>query len=99
MHTVELLIGGLAVLTSLLFISFIGLLWGLKQLLNIGQQNDAMLILLNQISMKIWQAARLQTEPHEDAGGDTPAVERRLTLHRQSHEVYVSPEPRFAGLK
>jgi hypothetical protein len=97
MNTLSFLVGGLALLITLLFFSFIGLLWVLKQLLTIAQQNDTILILLNQISMNIWQAARMQSEP-EEIGDTTPTAKRELTLHRQT-EAYVPSEPRLASLK
>ena len=97
MNTLSFLVGGLALLITLLFFSFIGLLWVLKQLLTIGQQNDTILILLNQISMNIWQAARMQSDP-EEIGDTTPTAARELTLHRQT-EAYVPSEARLASLK
>jgi len=98
MNTLSFLVGGLALLITLLFFSFIGLLWVLKQLLTIGQQNDTILILLNQISMNIWQAARMQIELEENTGDTPSTVKRELTLHRQT-EAYAPSEPQLASLK
>ena len=98
MNTVYFLIGALALLISLIFFGFIGLLWGLKQLLTIVEQNDTIIALLEQISGDIWNEARIRTGPREDMGDAEPAPGRELKLHHHN-EAYGLPGPRLASLK
>jgi hypothetical protein len=84
MHALYILIGALALLIVLLFFSLIALLWGLRQLLTIRNQNDAMLSFLQQISGSIWNEPHSQVRLGEDDGDAALTPERRLVLHRQS---------------
>jgi hypothetical protein len=58
MNIVYFLIGAVSLLIALLFFSLIALIWGLRQLLTISNQNDAIISFLQQISISIWH------EPH-----------------------------------
>jgi hypothetical protein len=69
MNALYFLTGSLALLIALLFFGFIVLLWGLKQLLIIKNQNDTMISLMEQISMNIWNEAHIQAGLQEDMGG------------------------------
>jgi hypothetical protein len=98
MNALYFLIGTLALLIALLFFGFIVLLWGLRQLLIIGQQNDTVINLLEQISGNIWNEAHVQTGLEEDLGDAAPAPRRELKLRRQN-EAFGPPGPRLASLK
>ena len=69
MTTLYFLIGAMALITILLFLGFILLLWGLRQLLIIKNQNDALVSLLDQISINIWNEAYMKAGLQEDMGG------------------------------
>lgn len=69
MNAPYFLIGSLALLIVLLFFGFIVLLWGLKQLLSIRNQNDTMIYLLEQISMDSWNEAYIQAGLQEEMEG------------------------------
>ena len=61
---------GALVLLALLFFSFIALLWGLKQLLTIQNQNDIIISFLEQVSMTLWNDGHFQAELQEDIGDE-----------------------------
>lgn len=69
MNALYFLIGAMALLIALLFFGFIVLLWGLKQLLTIKNQNVTMISLLEQISLNIWNEAYIQAKQQEDMWG------------------------------
>ena len=69
MDPLYLLIGALVFL-ALLFFSFIALLWGLKQLLTIKNQNDIIISFLEQPSMTFWDEGHNQAMLREDIGDD-----------------------------
>ena len=75
MDPLYFLIGALFVLV-LLFFSFISLLWGLKQLLTIQNQNDAIISFLEQTSMTFWDEGHIQTGLQEDIGDGVHSGER-----------------------
>jgi hypothetical protein len=83
MNALYVLIGALTLLIVLLFCSFIALLWGLRQLLTIRNQNDTMISLLQQVAASIWNRAHLQTRLEEDNGDPALTLERKFELHRQ----------------
>jgi hypothetical protein len=82
MNALYILIGALTLLIVLLFFSFIALLWGLRQLLTIRNQNDTMIALLQQVAVSIWDRAHLQAKLQEDNGDPAPTLERQFELHR-----------------
>ena len=96
MHPLYFLVGTLALLIVLLFLGLIALLWGLRQLIIIGQQNDTMIILLEQVAQDIWHGSRFPVGLEDDTGEAPPNLERKLKLHRQG-EAYGPPESRFAS--
>ena len=99
MNILVILVGGLGLLVFLMFLSCIGILWGLKQLYSIGAQNETILSFLYHISMVQWNESHTQIGLAEDMEEEAPAVtERRLRLHRQE-EMYAASEPQWAGLK
>lgn len=69
MSALYFLIGSMALLSVLLFCGFIVLIWGLRQLLAIRNQNDTMIYLLEQISMNSWNEAYIQTGLQEEMEG------------------------------
>ena len=71
MNPLYVLIGAIFLLVALLFFSFVLLIWGLKQLLTIRNQNDTLLYLLEHISMDTWNEAHLQAGLQEDIGVTT----------------------------
>jgi hypothetical protein len=83
MHALYILVGAVALLIILLFFSLIALLWGLRQLLIIRNQNDTMISLLQHIPVNIWNEAPIQGRLQEDNGEAAPTPERVLKLHRQ----------------
>lgn len=98
MNALVVLISGLGLLVFLMFVSFIGILWGLKQLYNIGAQNETIISFLYQIAATQWNESHVQTGLAEDMGEAPPVVERKLRLHRQE-EAYAASEPQLAGSK
>ena len=80
MHALYFLTGFLALLIALLFFGFIVLLWGLKQLLTIKNQNDEVIYLLEQISMNIWNGVAGLQEDMEKAAR---YLEREVELPRR----------------
>ena len=50
MNALIILVSGLGLLVFLMFVSFIGILWGLKQLYTIGAQNETIISFLYHIS-------------------------------------------------
>jgi len=96
MHSLYLLVGALAVLVALLFLGLIVLLWGLRQLLIIGQQNDTMIILLEQVAQDIWRGSRFSNGLADDTAEALPNPERKLKLHRQG-ETYGPFETQYAS--
>jgi hypothetical protein len=83
MITLYYLVGVLALLVALLFFSVIALIWGLRQLLIIRNQNDTMIPLLQQISVSIWNEARIRARLQKDNGDTSLTLERELALQRQ----------------
>ena len=83
MHALYILVGTAALLIVLLFFSLIALLWGLRQLLIIRNQNDTMISMLQQISGSTWNEAPIQARLREDNGEAATTRERVLKLHRQ----------------
>ena len=67
---------GALVLLALLFFSFIALLWGLKQLLTIQNQNDIIISFLEQVSMTLWNDGHLQAGLREDIGDEVHSEAR-----------------------
>ncbi len=98
MNALVVLVSGLGLLVFLMFVSFIGILWGLKQLYNIGAQNEAIISFLCQISATQWNESHVQTGLAEDMEEAPPVMERKLRLHRQE-EAYPASEPQLAGSK
>ncbi len=96
MHSLYLLVGTLAFLAALLFLGLIVLLWGLRQLLIIGQQNDTMIILMEQVAQDIWHGTRFSDGLADDTGEALPNQERKLKLHRQG-ETYGPPDNQNAS--
>jgi hypothetical protein len=94
MHSLHFLVGTLAVLIGLLFLGLIVLLWGLRQLLIIGQQNDTMITLLEQLTTDLW---RLAPAPPglEDNRGAAPSVQERQVKVFHQGETLSLPEPRL----
>jgi hypothetical protein len=83
MITLYYLVGALALLIALLFFSLIALICGLRQLLIIRNQNDTMISLLQQVSVSIWNEARIRARLQKN-NGDTPlTLERELALQHQ----------------
>jgi hypothetical protein len=68
MNIVYFLIGAVSLLISLLFFSLIALIWGLRQLLTISNQNDAIISFLQQISISIWHEPHIQARLQEANG-------------------------------
>lgn len=68
MNPLYFLIGALIFL-ALLFFSFIALLWGLRQLLIIRNQNDTVIYFLEQNSMNVWNEAYTQAGLEENMEG------------------------------
>jgi hypothetical protein len=83
MHTIYFLIGALASLMALLFLSLIALIWGLRQLLLIRNQNDTMISLMEQIFESLWSEDHIQDRLQEDNEGTALTFERDLKLNRQ----------------
>jgi hypothetical protein len=83
MNAVYILIGAVSLLIVVLFCSFIALLWGLRELLTIRNQNDTMISLLQQVAVSIWNRAHIQTGLEEDNGDPALTLERKFELHRQ----------------
>ena len=83
MHTLYFLTGALALLMALLFFSLLTLIWGLRQLLIIRDQNDTMISLMEQIFVSPWNADHLQDRRKEDNGGTALPLERDLKLDRR----------------
>ena len=84
MNTLYFLIGALGLFIALLFFSFIALIWGLRQLLIIRNQNDAMIPLLEQISVSVWNEAHIKTAKLPEDNGDTAlTLEQGLRLDHQ----------------
>ena len=75
MYPLYFLIGALVFL-ALLFFSFIALLWGLKQLITIQNQNDIIISFLEQTSMTFWNEGHIQTGFQEAIGDDLHLGER-----------------------
>lgn len=71
MNPIYFLIGAIFLLVALLFFGFILLIWGLKQLLTIRNQNDTMIYFLEHISMDTWNEAHIQAGLQEDIGDTT----------------------------
>ena len=95
MNPVYFLVGAVALLISLLFFGFIAFIWALRQLSIIGDQNDTIIFLLQQISGHIWNQPHIGAGLPEDMGDSVPARAREMELHRQI-EAYDSSEPLFA---
>ncbi len=89
MNTLYLLIGALALFIALLFFSFIAVIWGLRQLLTIRNQNDIMISLLQQISVSAWDETHIKTMLQKD-NGDT-ALPPGAVVRTES------PDPELAG--
>ena len=98
MNALIVLVSGLGLLVFLMFVSFIGILWGLKQLSTIGAQNETIISFLYQISMTQGNESHAQTGLAEDMMEAPPVMERKLRLHRQE-ETYAASEPQLAGSK
>ena len=99
MNTLIILVSGLGLLVFLMFVSFIGILWGLKQLYTIGAQNETIISFLYHISVVTQgNESHAQTGLAEDMVEAPPVMERKLRLHRQE-EVYAASEPQLAGSK
>ena len=69
MNALSFLIGGLVLFIALLVFGFIVLIWGLKQLLTVRNQNDTMIYLLETISLNIWNEAYIQAGFQEEMEG------------------------------
>lgn len=69
MDPLYFMIGALVFLGLLVF-SFIALLWGLKQLLTIQNQNDIIISFLQQASMTLWNEGHIKAGLHEDIEDD-----------------------------
>ena len=69
MNPLYVLIGAIFLLVALLFFSFVLLIWGLKQLLTVRNQNDTMIYLLETISLNIWNEAYTQAGLQEEMEG------------------------------
>jgi uncharacterized membrane protein len=69
MNALSFLIGGLVLFIALLVFGFIVLIWGLKQLLTVRNQNDTMIYLLETISLNIWNEAYTQAGLQEEMEG------------------------------
>jgi len=95
MNPFLILVFGLALLVFLMLLSFIGILWGLKLLFDIGAQNDTILSFLYNMAMIQWQEAQARLGLAEDLEETAPALEPRLRLQ----EVYAPSGPQLAGLK
>ena len=95
MNPLYFLIGALALLISLLFFGFIACIWTLKQLLIISDQNDAIISLLQQISVSIWNKPHIGAGFQEHMGNAVPVRDGEIELHVQV-EPYHPSEPLFA---
>jgi hypothetical protein len=85
-------------LVFLMFLSCIGILWGLKLLFDIGAQNDTILSFLYNMAVIQWQETQGRIGLAEDVEETAPAMESRFRLH--SHDkVYAASGPQLAGLK
>ncbi|MFZ2089905.1 MAG: hypothetical protein WAU47_15160 [Desulfobaccales bacterium] len=82
MNGLNILLGALALLMALLFFGFVALLWGLKQLLTIRQQNDTLIFLLEQIPVDIWNSGHIHAGLAEAPGGAEPISEHDLEVRR-----------------
>jgi hypothetical protein len=98
MNALMVLVSGLGLLVFLMLVSFICILWGLKQLYTIGAQNETIISFLYQISVTQWDESHAQTGLAEDMVEAPPVTERKLRLHRQE-EDYPASGPQLAGLK
>jgi len=98
MNSLLILILGLGLLVFLMILSFIGILWSLKQLFDIGAQTDTILSFLYNMAMIQWQETHGRIGLAEDLEENAPALEPRFRLHRHE-EVCVAPGPQLAGLK
>jgi hypothetical protein len=83
MNTIYFLIVTLSSLIALLFFSLLALIWGLRQLLIIRNQNDTMISVLEQMHLSIWHEAQIPTRLQEDNGDTTLTLERDFKLNRQ----------------
>ncbi len=98
MNALIVLVSGLGLLVFLMFVSFVGILWGLRQLYTIGAQNETIISFLYHISLTQRNESHAQTGLAEDMEEAPPVMERKLRLHRQE-EVYAASEPQLAGSK
>ena len=78
MNALYFVIGAMALLIALLFLGFIVLLWGLKQLLTIRNQNDTLIYLLETISMNSWNEAYIQAGLQEEMGRSRALSEAKV---------------------
>ncbi|MFZ2089563.1 MAG: hypothetical protein WAU47_13400 [Desulfobaccales bacterium] len=83
MDTLYFLIGALAVFIALVFFGFILLVWGLRQLFIIRNQNDAIISFLQQISVSIWNEPHSQARLGEGNRDTAVSLERGLKMNRQ----------------
>ena len=82
MNPINFLIGAVAFVIFLLFFGFIAIIWALKQLVTIEEQNDTIISLLQQASVNIWNKPYSGAGLQEDMGNGTPA---RVGLPRDPH--------------
>ena len=92
------LILALGLLVFLMFLSFIVILWSLKNLFNLAAQNDTILSFLYNLAIIQWQERQARIRLAEDLEETGPAKEPRFRLHRQE-EIYAASGPQLAGLK
>lgn len=83
MNTIYFLIGALGLLITLLFFSLIALIWGLRQLLIIRNQNDTLISFLEEIFQGFWNEDHIQARLREDNGDTGLTLEQNLSLSRQ----------------
>jgi len=89
---------GLGLVVFLMLLSFFGILWSLKQLFDIGAQNDTILSFLYNMAMIQWQETQARIGLAEDMEETAPAREPRFRLQRQE-EVYAASGIQLAKLK
>jgi hypothetical protein len=95
MNPIYFIIGTLALLISLLFFGFIAFIWALKQLVTIGDQNDAIITLLERSTVNIWHNPYIGDGYQEDMGNGASVQDRETELRRRI-EAYRPSEPLFA---
>jgi hypothetical protein len=92
MNPIYFIIGVLAVLIAFLFFGFIAVIWALRQLVIIGDQNDAIISFLQQITVNNWDKPYIRARLQEDKGNGSFAGARETELV----EAYRPSETSFA---